>query len=119
MSQRRSEPKARPAADPALVIANPHAAGVDVHAREHWACVPAGSAPPPPPGYHRAMIRIREILDPELRAQILEKLAEQRGTSVAAIPDWFELDDLDYVDLLNDLKEAELGADDSSHDPRM
>lgn len=27
--------------------------------------------------------------------------------SPAAIPDWFELDDADYVDLLNDLKEDE------------
>ena len=50
------------------------------------------------------MIRIREILDPDLKLQILEKLAERRGTSVAAIPEWFELDDADYVDLLNDLK---------------
>jgi hypothetical protein len=51
------------------------------------------------------MIRIREILDPDLRARVLEKLAERRGSSVASIPDWFELDDADYVDLLNDLKE--------------
>jgi transposase len=54
MSQRRSEPKARPsrpAADPALSIAQPHAAGIDVHSREHWVCVPARSAPPAPPGY--------------------------------------------------------------------
>jgi hypothetical protein len=50
------------------------------------------------------MIRIREILDPDLRQRILEKLAERRGCSVASIPDWFELDDADYVDLLNDLK---------------
>jgi hypothetical protein len=50
------------------------------------------------------MIRIREILDPDLKLQILEKLAERRGTTVAAIPEWFELDDADYVDLLNDLK---------------
>jgi hypothetical protein len=31
-------------ADPALAIANPHAAGIDVHSREHWVCVPATSA---------------------------------------------------------------------------
>ena len=53
------------------------------------------------------MIRIREILDPELRQKIREALAERRGMSAAAIPDWFELDDADYVDLLNDLKEAQ------------
>ena len=63
------------------------------------------------------MIRIREILDPDLRAQILEKLAEQRGTSVAAIPDWFELDDADYVDLLMDLREEDQMQ--REYDPRM
>ena len=43
--------------------------------------------------------------------------AERRGMSVAAIPDWFELDDADYVDLLNDLKgDPDLEPDD---DPRM
>ena len=64
------------------------------------------------------MIRIREIVDPELRKRIVEALAERRGCSVAAIPDWFELDDADYVDLLNQLKENEQG-DESLDDPRM
>jgi hypothetical protein len=50
------------------------------------------------------MIRIREISDPDLRERIKAALAERRGCSIAAIPDWFELDDADYVDLLNDLK---------------
>lgn len=53
------------------------------------------------------MIRIREIIDPELRQRITAALAERRGLAPAAIPDWYELDDADYVDLLNDLKEAE------------
>jgi hypothetical protein len=53
------------------------------------------------------MIRIREIADPELRQQIVAKLAEARGMTAAAIPDWFELDDADFVDLLNDLKEED------------
>lgn len=62
------------------------------------------------------MIRIREIIDPELKTRVVAALAERRGCSVAAIPEWYELDDLDYVDLLNDLR-----ADDSdaSEDPRM
>ena len=51
------------------------------------------------------MIRIRHILDPELKRRVLEALAARRGCSVAAIPEWFELDDADYVDLLNDLQE--------------
>lgn len=50
------------------------------------------------------MIRIREILDPELKRKVVAALAERRGCSVAAIPEWFELDDLDLVDLLNYLK---------------
>ena len=49
-------------------------------------------------------MRIREILDLELRRKIVEALAARRGMSPAAIPDWFELDDADFVDLLNDLK---------------
>jgi hypothetical protein len=49
------------------------------------------------------MVRIREIDDPELRERIRGALAERRGCSAAAIPDWFELDDADFVDLLNDL----------------
>ena len=65
------------------------------------------------------MIRIREILDPELRRKILEKLAERRGTSAAAIPEWFELDDADFVDLLNDLKQNDAEIDPADDDPRM
>jgi len=57
------------------------------------------------------MIRIREILDEELKKRVVAALAERRGVSVAAIPDWFELDDADYVDLLNDLRDAEGGGE--------
>ncbi len=53
------------------------------------------------------MIRIRHILDPELKAKVIDALAERRGMSAAAIPEWYELDDADYVDLLNDIKAAE------------
>jgi hypothetical protein len=51
------------------------------------------------------MVRIREIADPELKRKIIDALAARRGMSAAAIPEWFELDDADFVDLLNDLKE--------------
>ena len=64
------------------------------------------------------MIRIREIIDPELRRRILDVLADRRGVSPAAIPEWFELDDADFVDLLNDLKERD-DAGDWRDDPRM
>ena len=65
------------------------------------------------------MVRIREIIDPELREKILEKLAARRGCAVAAIPGWFELDDADYVDLLNDLKDDADSDLESRDDPRM
>ena len=65
------------------------------------------------------MIRIREILDPELRGKIVAALAERRGMSPAAIPEWFELDDADYVDLLNDIKEAGEDSLRDVDDPRM
>lgn len=62
------------------------------------------------------MVRLREILDPELRERLRAKLAENRGCSVATIPDWFELDDADLADLLQDLRE---GDEDPADDPRM
>lgn len=61
------------------------------------------------------MIRLREIVDPELRQRIREKLADWRGLPAGAVPDWFELDDADFVDLLNALKDAPTEPD----DPRM
>lgn len=64
------------------------------------------------------MVRIREILDPDLRRRIVQALADRRGCSPAGIPEWFELDDADFVDLLNDLRQAESGNDDLD-DPRM
>ncbi|HEX8910872.1 MAG TPA: hypothetical protein VF796_00835 [Humisphaera sp.] len=63
------------------------------------------------------MIRIREIDDPELREKVVAALAERRGMAAAAVPDWFELDDLDFVDLLNDIREKEEGANEAI-DPR-
>jgi hypothetical protein len=64
------------------------------------------------------MIRIREIIDPDLRRRIVDALADRRGCSAASIPDWFELDDADYVDLLNDLKDSEQTME-QEDDPRM
>ena len=64
------------------------------------------------------MIRIREIADPDLKRRVVAALAERRGMSPAAVPEWFELDDADFVDLLNDLKEAEAPSPPDQHDPR-
>ena len=55
------------------------------------------------------MVRIRHILDPELKALVLEKLAERRGMPVAMIPEWFELDDADYSDILFEIRADECG----------
>lgn len=63
------------------------------------------------------MIRIREITDPDLRRRITQALANRRGCAAAAIPEWFELDDADFVDLLNDLLKADDDSD--APDPRM
>jgi hypothetical protein len=63
------------------------------------------------------MVRIRHILDLELRAKVIAKLAEFRGCSPGMIPEWFELDDADYVDILQALKEDEAG-DRDMDDPR-
>ena len=62
------------------------------------------------------LIRIREITDPDLKRRIIEKLADVRGMSPAAVPEWYELDDADFVDLLNELKEE---TDPDANDPRM
>ena len=64
------------------------------------------------------MIRIREITDPDLRRRIVDVLADRRGCSPAAIPEWFELDDADFVDLLNDMKNEDEGGD-YRYEPRM
>jgi hypothetical protein len=53
------------------------------------------------------MIRIREIVDPDLRARVTAALAERRGLAPAAVPGWYELDDMDFVDLLNDIQEQD------------
>jgi hypothetical protein len=64
------------------------------------------------------MMRLREINDPELREKVRAALAERRGMTIAGIPDWWELDDMDYVDLLNEIRDAENPRSDID-DPRM
>jgi transposase len=48
----------------ALPVLDPHAAGIDVHAAEHWVAVPPGSAPPDP---RRSRAQARSDLPPEVR----------------------------------------------------
>jgi len=56
------------------------------------------------------MIRIREITDPDLKARVVAKLVEVRG--LAIVPEWFELDDADFVDLLNEIRDDDAGLND-------
>ena len=65
------------------------------------------------------MIRIRHILDPDLKRKVIDKLADARGMSSAAVPEWFELDDADFVDLLNAIRDDEAGGAEDDRDPRM
>lgn len=46
------------------------------------------------------MIRIYHIDDPTLRDQVRDTLAQWRGCSPSDIPDWFEIDDADYSEIL-------------------
>ncbi len=61
------------------------------------------------------MIRIRHISDPELKAKVIAKLLEWRGITV---PEWFEMDDHDYVDILQAIKEDEEPGDQKHRDSR-
>jgi hypothetical protein len=63
------------------------------------------------------MIRIRHISDPELKEKVIAALAARRGMAPSQIPEWFELDEADFVDLLNDLREENQSEND--HDSRM
>ncbi len=58
------------------------------------------------------MIRISHITDPELKQKIVAALAERRGMLPGSVPEWFELDDADFVDLLNDIREDGSGGGD-------
>ena len=55
------------------------------------------------------MVRIYHIADPVLRDRVVAKLAEWRGTTPSGIPDWFELDDADYSELLIELRADDEG----------
>jgi hypothetical protein len=55
------------------------------------------------------MIRVRHILDPDLRRKVCEVLTDWRGFPGGNVPEWFELDDHDYVDVLQEIKRRESG----------
>ena len=45
---RKRRQRGRPVLSDSLQVTSEHAAGIDIHQREHWVAVPPGSAPPPP-----------------------------------------------------------------------
>lgn len=65
------------------------------------------------------MIRVREILDPALKDKVIAKLAEWRGLTSATVPEWFEMDDADFVDILQAIREDETGGEYERDDWRM
>jgi transposase len=86
-TQRSTKSKgSRPSvADPSLRIANPHAAGIDVHARVHWVCVPASSVPsrtPDQPANLPANVRAFGTCTPDLE-QLADWLLTCGVTTIA------------------------------------
>jgi transposase len=86
-TQRSTKSKgSRPSvADPSLRIANPHAAGIDVHARAHWVCVPASSVPsrtPDQPANLPANVRAFGTCTPDLE-QLADWLLACSITTIA------------------------------------
>src|SRR6202158_3749715 len=45
---RKRRQRKRPVLSDSLQVTSEHAAGIDIHQREHWVAVPPDSAPPPP-----------------------------------------------------------------------
>lgn len=64
------------------------------------------------------MVRLRYITDPDHRERVRAAIATRRGCAVSAIPDWFELDDHDYVDILMQIREEDSPQPADQHDPR-
>lgn len=63
------------------------------------------------------MVRVLHILDPELKRKVCEVLTDWRGFPGGQVPEWFELDDADYVDILNEIKRRESGLLEGEEDP--
>ncbi|MFT3785761.1 MAG: hypothetical protein QM770_06290 [Tepidisphaeraceae bacterium] len=50
------------------------------------------------------MIRVYHIEDPALKERVVKKLAEWRGCEPWQIPEWFEIDDADFSEILIELR---------------
>ncbi len=55
------------------------------------------------------MIRVYHITDPDLKRRVVEKLAAWRGCAPTQIPEWFEIDDADFSEILIELKAEDDG----------
>ncbi|MFN4242304.1 MAG: hypothetical protein ACK4PI_03600 [Tepidisphaerales bacterium] len=63
------------------------------------------------------MMRVSDITDPELKRKVCEVLAEWRGFTVSGVPEWYELDDADYVEVLNEVRRREMGLREDEEPP--
>jgi transposase len=69
-----------------LKITHPHAAGIDVHSREHWVAVPPGSAPPPPPGQPKNLpAHVRSFGACTADLEMLADFLQQCGVNTVAM----------------------------------
>jgi hypothetical protein len=55
------------------------------------------------------MIRVYHIEDLALRARVVDKLAAWRGCAPSQIPEWFEIDDADFSEILIHLRAEDEG----------
>jgi len=53
------------------------------------------------------MVRLRLIEDDELRERVRAVLARWRGCEPWQIPDWFEIDDADFSEIVMELRRGE------------
>ncbi len=55
------------------------------------------------------MIRVYHITDLDLKRRVVEKLAAWRGCAPSQIPEWFEIDDADFSEILIELRAEDDG----------
>jgi len=62
------------------------------------------------------MIRVYHITDEELKRRVVDVIAGWRGAPASAIPEWFEIDDAEYSEILIQLHAEDRGEFNASDD---